>query len=479
MLFFPIVCFIYFLLPNNFLKKLCLLGASYVFYSGWGIKYAFLLLGMTVFSYFVGLVLDSLKDKKSKLHTLTLVISLLLLFGILCVFKYTSLIVDTINNLVGSGEILLTGFSIVLPVGISFYTFQITSYVIDVYRGNTVAERDFISYALYVSFFPQLVAGPIELSTNFLKQMKEPHTFDYERAKKGLVIMLWGYFLKLVIADRAAKVVDTVYGNAGSYSGIILIVATFLFAIQLYCDFAGYSTIALGAAKVLGFTMTDNFQAPFLSQSVSELWRRWHVSLNVWFREYMYIPLGGNRKGVVRKYINVIFVCVVSGLWHGANWTFAIWGFMNGFYQMLGAVTKSFRIKCQKILKIKEPILYYVLRPLGVFFLFGTSLVFFRADSISTAVGIYRNIFTKFAAGFEAESLLNLGCSAKTLTVLFLAIALLYITDFFKYRGKNIWLSLTEKSRVVQWPVYILMILSILLFGVYGKDSSAFIYFVF
>lgn len=247
---------------------------------------------------------------------------------ILFFFKYFDFVISNINSILYTLniEIFEPAFDVILPVGISFYIFQAIGYIIDVYRGEIRAEKNFFKYALFVSFFPQLVAGPIERSKNLLHQIDVPQKFSFERMREGLLVMLWGYFLKIVIADRIAIFVDKVYGNYMLYEGIYLSVASILFAFQIYCDFAGYSIIAIGVAKILGFQLMENFNAPYLAQSVSDFWRRWHISLSSWFRDYVYIPLGGNRRGKGKRYVNLLVVFIISGLWHGANWNFVVWG---------------------------------------------------------------------------------------------------------------------------------------------------------
>ena len=270
----------------------------------------------------------------------------------LCYFKYTNFLLENLRNLFALIGIKLhiPEVDILLPVGISFFTFQALSYLMDVYRDEIYAEKNFLRYALFVSFFPKLVAGPIEHSKNLLKQLANPPKFDVENIKEGIWIMIYGYFLKVVLADRVAIFVDEIYGNYASYEGLYMVIATLLFVIQLYVDFYGYSTIAVGTAKLLGYQLIDNFNAPFYSRSIAELWRRWHISLNTWFRDYLYIPLGGNRKGKVRQYVNKVIVFFVSGLRHGANWTFVIWGMLNGLYQMIGEVLMPVRNKVVKVL---------------------------------------------------------------------------------------------------------------------------------
>ena len=334
LIFFPIVVLVYFIIPVR-IKKFWLLAASYYFYMCWNAKYAFLILASTVITYFSGLLLERIKnnntydsDRKTRLKKYVVAGSFILNLGILFYFKYINFAIDTLQKLFGLVHIELNvpAFDIILPVGISFYTFQALSYTMDVYRGEIYAEKDFFQYALYVSFFPQLVAGPIERSKNLLKQLAIPQPFDFDKARDGFLLMLWGYFLKIVLADRIAIVVDTVYTDYEKYPGWYLIVATVLFAFQIYCDFAGYSTIAIGAAEILGIKLMENFNAPYTAESVADFWKRWHISLTSWFRDYLYIPLGGNRKGKIRTYLNRMIVFLLSGLWHGASLHFVMWG---------------------------------------------------------------------------------------------------------------------------------------------------------
>jgi D-alanyl-lipoteichoic acid acyltransferase DltB (MBOAT superfamily) len=255
-------------------------------------------------------------------------LSFVLNLSILFFFKYFNFTVDTINHVLSMLHMnsVNAGFDIILPVGISFYTFQALSYTMDVYRGDIYCERNFLKYALFVSFFPQLVAGPIERSRNLLKQISVKHEFRWDKVREGLTQMLFGYFQKVVISDNISVLVDQVYNNYPNYGAVELILATIFFAFQIYCDFGGYSNIAIGAAKVMGFDLMENFNTPYMSLSVAEFWRRWHISLSTWFRDYLYIPLGGNRKGRLRKYVNIMVVFLASGLWHGASWHYVAWG---------------------------------------------------------------------------------------------------------------------------------------------------------
>lgn len=375
MIFFPIVVLIYFIIPDK-VKYIWLLAASYFFYMCWNAKYIILIFASTVITYVSGLLIDKVKDTDYKILTqngLKKVIvfgSVIINLSILFYFKYINFAVEIITRVLAKTNVSVNipVFDVILPVGISFYTFQALSYTIDVYRGDIYAEKNFLRYALFVSFFPQLVAGPIERSRNLLKQLAVPKKFSFENVREGLLLMLWGFFLKIVLADRIAIFVDTVYANYTTYSGMYVVVATVLFAVQIYCDFFGYSTIAMGTAKVLGVDLMENFDAPYMAASVAEFWRRWHISLTSWFKDYLYIPLGGSRRGKLRKYVNKMIVFCVSGLWHGASLSFVMWGGMNGAYQVVGEIMQPVRSKLVHLLRLnKESLGHRLLRTISTF----------------------------------------------------------------------------------------------------------------
>ena len=350
--FLPVVVLMYYVLPVK-AKKYWLLAASYYFYMCWNAKYALLMLASTLITWLSGLGLERVKAgayaprQRERLKKWIVALSFVSNLGILFFFKYFNFTVDLLQSVLSHLHIQLNmpTFDVILPVGISFYTFQALGYTMDVYRGEIPAERDFFSYALFVSFFPQLVAGPIERSGNLLGQLAVPHKFSFDNLREGLLIILWGFFLKLVIADRLALYIDTVYGARYLYPGAYLALAAVLFAIQIYCDFYGYSTIAMGSAKLLGINLMENFKSPFLSTTVAEFWRNWHVSLTSWFKDYLYIPLGGSRKGKFRKQLNRMIVFLVSGLWHGASMSYVVWGGLNGVYQVIGELLMPLRIR--------------------------------------------------------------------------------------------------------------------------------------
>lgn len=471
LIFFPAVVLVYFLVPQK-VRYLWLLVTSYYFYMCWNPKYVLLLLFSTLVTFLGGLAIERFQAKRTFL-SLTVIANLTVLFA----YKYFDFAIDNLNWILGKFHIqaIEPGFDILLPVGISFYTFQALGYTIDVYRREIYAEKNFFKYALFVSFFPQLVAGPIERSKNLLKQVSEKHTFDYDRMRKGLLIMLWGYFLKLVVADRAAIFVNAVYGDYASYGGVYIVVATLLFAVQIYCDFAGYSTIARGAALVMGFRLMENFEAPYFAKSVAEFWRRWHISLSGWFRDYLYIPLGGNRKGKWRKQLNTMIVFLVSGLWHGASWNYVVWGGLNGLYQVVG----MWRQELKKNIGGKERHGGSVMLTCV---LVDFSWLFFRADSMTDAVAMLKSIFTvRNFHVFTDGGLFRLGLNNYHFLFLLFAILILWITDFFKYKKVDMFEKIENQNVVLRFCVYMSLFCMVVLFGVYGVDyeASQFIYFQF
>jgi len=348
----------------------------------------------------------------------------------------------------------------------------------DVYRGQVEAEKNFLRYALFVSFFPQLVAGPIERSSHLLSQLKEKRPFDPDKFKSGALMMLWGYFQKMVIADRAALVADMIYGYHAVYSGWVLILATLLFAVQIYCDFGGYSAIAIGAARILSVDLMQNFRQPYFARSVSEFWRRWHISLSTWFRDYLYIPLGGNRKGLVRKYLNLMITFVLSGLWHGANWTYVVWGALNGAFQIIGDAKNRLLKKWKR----RETFSLVLFQRLCTFCLICLTWVFFRAQSIADAFDILRSMFSVNNAWiFTDGTLLSFGLSTLEWVVLVLSIGILWAVDIAREHGVSLGAKLAQQHIAFRWLAYVGVIVFILLFGVYGVgfDAGQFIYFQF
>lgn len=490
LIFFPVVVLIYFIIPDR-IKYIWLLAASYYFYMCWNVKYVLLLLASTLVTYVSGLLIQRIRDKdlpeEKRVRGLKLTVagSFIINLGLLGYFKYANFFIDTINDIcAGLGFTFnISGLNILLPVGISFYTFQALSYTMDVYRGEIYAEKNFLRYALFVSFFPQLVAGPIERSKNLLKQLAVPTRFDYDRAREGFLLMIWGYFLKLVMADRIAAFVDTVYGDPAGYSGWYIVIAAMLFAIQIYCDFYGYSTIAMGAARILGIDLMENFNAPFLATTIPELWKGWHISLTTWFRDYLYFPLGGSRKGRLRKCINIMIIFIVSGLWHGAELSFVVWGTLNGIYQLVSEYSMPYRIKAAKKLCLNRDSLgHKIVAGFITFLLFDFAAIFFRAQTTGDAISMIRGMFSVNNMWILFDgSLYNCGLDSHNFTLMMICILILLIADICKKRGIILRRIIAEQDLWCRILIMTFAICFILVFGVWGSgySSKGFIYFQF
>lgn len=490
LIFFPIVTLIYFAIPKR-VKYIWLLVASYYFYMCWNAEYAILIFISTVITYLSGLLLERTKKqeiseyKKNREKKLIVALSFVANLGILFYFKYTNFALF----LFGLGlsrlsiNIQVPQFDIILPVGISFYTFQALSYTMDVYRDEIYAEKNFLRYALFVSFFPQLVAGPIERSKNLLKQLSSPQKFDFEKAREGLLLMIWGYFLKIVLADRIAIFVDTVYGDYNTFTGAYLVLATALFAVQIYCDFAGYSTIAMGAAKILGIDLMENFDAPYLSTSVAEFWRKWHISLTSWFKDYLYIPLGGSRKGKARKYINKLIVFLVSGLWHGASLSFIVWGGLNGVYQIIGEILSPVRDRAIKVFHLNRNSLgHKAAQMFFTFVLVDFSWIFFRADTLKSSLRIIKAMMSVYNPWiFFDGSIYNCGLDQKNYWVMIFGIMILIFADYQKHKGNRLRTVIVQQDYWVRWLLIDIAIIFLLIYGIWGStyDAANFIYFQF
>ena len=480
--FFPVVTLLYFVIPHRF-RYIWLLIASYYFYMNWDARYALLLAGCTLVTYACGIALG--RTEKKKIGKALIVLSLLIIFGILFLYKYLGFFITNINLALSALHIgfKVSEYSLVLPVGISFYVFQAAGYIIDVYRGDLKPEKNFFRYAAFVSFFPQLVAGPIERAGNLLHQFDEKHSFDAVKVKNGLLLMLWGFFLKVVIADRIAVFVDAVYGNFDIYGGWYLVIASMLFGVQIYCDFGGYSTIAVGAASVMGFTLTENFRQPYLAANVKEFWRRWHISLTGWFRDYVYIPLGGNRKGKIRSSFNMFFVFLLRGLWHGAMWNYVIWGGINGIWLVISDLLKPVREKLGKAFSWKKDALSNrILGIITTFLLVDFSWVFFRAQGTDKALEIFRQIVNVRNIGiFTDGSLYTLGLDQRNFWFMLISIGILLFVDILHENNIHVreWLEKQNLWFRIVFPV--LLIEAILVFGIWGTeyDAAAFIYFRF
>lgn len=494
-LFLPIVVSIYYFLPSK-LRNGWLLCVSYYFYMQWNPIYIMLLFSCTLITYTGGLVLEKLKrlhgeseynsGKRNRKSKLCLILCISISLGILFFYKYLLFGISLFNRILECVhmEEISWEYEILLPVGISFYTLQALSYLIDVYRGDIFAEKSFIRYALFVSFFPQLVAGPIERSKNLLVQFSIDHTFTYKNLQKGMLWILYGLFIKMVIADRAAIIVNTVYENSSVYSGFYIIVATFFFAIQIYCDFYGYSTIARGSALLMGYHLMDNFNAPYFSSNVREFWRRWHISLSQWFRDYLYIPLGGSKKGVLRKELNRMLVFAVSGLWHGASLAFAFWGVLNGAAQVFEDVADKLKEKL-KIGAIRRTVCFSkkLLQVFGTFLLVTFAWLFFRSGEFEVALDVLKSMchFDNLAGILDGSLSTKILGGKIYMNILLVSILALFIVDFYKYKGRDVAELFLAQKWWFRTLMIMLMIFTILLFGCYGEiyDIQQFIYFQF
>ncbi|MEH2958134.1 MBOAT family O-acyltransferase [Candidatus Merdisoma sp. JLR.KK006] len=456
LIFFPIVVLIYFIIPRK-IKNMWLLIASYYFYMCWNAKYALLLLTSTAITYMSGILLERAKGRFSYKKWIAAG-SFFLNLGILFYFKYINFMLELLGQIFRAIhiELQVPAFDILLPVGISFYIFQALSYTMDVYRGEIYAEKNFFRYALFVSFFPQLVAGPIERSKNLLKQLAQPRRFEYDRVREGLLLMLWGYFLKLVVADRCAVLVNTVYGDYVSYHGFQLVLANVLFAFQIYGDFMGYSVIARGAAKVLGYELMENFSQPYLACTIKDFWRRWHISLSSWLRDYLYIPLGGSRRGKGIKYRNLLITFLASGLWHGADITFVFWGALHGLYQIIGEFIEPALSKCYRWLHVNtENFSWKCLRTLKTFVLVDIAWVFFRSDTLTGAFRILKQSLDWSNTGLLLNNgLYELGLNERNMSILLVALAALAVHSVMKELGINILERLSGQNAVFRYAVY-------------------------
>ncbi|HOO27525.1 MAG TPA: MBOAT family O-acyltransferase [Lachnospiraceae bacterium] len=496
LVFFPVVLLIYFFIPKR-IRYIWLLIASYYFYTSWDVKYVGCLLFSTLVTYFAGLLIGRYRHAEKydtsvqggQKETLLFIICLLLNFSMLFIFKYTNFMLDNIADLAGLLKITFKepDIELLLPVGISFFTFQSAGYLIDVYKGEINPEKNLLKYALFVSFFPNILSGPIERAKNMLPQIencKQMKLWNYERITEGAVYMLWGYFLKMVIADRSALLVNTVYGNYRMYGSVALITATFFFAVQIYCDFASYSYLALGAAKILGFSIMNNFNAPYFSKSIGEFWRRWHISLSSWLRDYLYIPLGGNRRGRFRKHLNTIIVFFVSGVWHGANWGYVVWGLLHGVYIVIGDLLRPYKKRAANTFHIKTQSFSYRLLQTGITFLLVCfSWIFFKTEQLSAAVEVIRRMFVKWDPWTIFDgTIYTWGLSEKDFRITVFTILLLLAADLIKKKkGGNVIGFLNQQNIWFRWGIYIFICCAIAVWGQYGAghDPQAFLYFSF
>lgn len=426
-LFFIIVTLSYFSLGLKG-RLYLLLFASCYFYMVFRPIYILILFFTIIIDYYAGIYIEKSQGQNRKI---LLIVSLISNIGILAYFKYFNFLNQNLTHFLGIFKLEnnIPFLEILLPIGLSFHTFQAMSYTIEVYRGKQKAEQQFGVYALYVMFYPQLVAGPIERPQNILPQLKTFQKYNWENVKSGLILMAWGLFKKVVIADRLALFVDYAYDNPSEKNGLTLLIATFFYTFQIYCDFSGYSDIAIGSARVMGYNLMENFKSPYFSKSISEFWRRWHISLSSWFRDYLYIPLGGNRNGFVKQYLALFLVFMVSGLWHGAKWTFIVWGSLHGVYLVLAAIRdKIFPVNTHNS-TLKD-----LLNNVSTFIIVMFTWVFFRASGLFDA----RQIFGKIAQLKLIDSIPNI-MNNNELIFSFALILLLLLKDkfYFYFNTKN------------------------------------------
>ena len=466
--FLPIVFAVYWILPNKY-RWAFLLAASYWFYMSWNPKYVVLILSTTLVSYGAAILIE---EKREHISPKIIVAgSTVFCLGILFFFKYFNFFGETITAIAGLFSIHLhpITLNLLLPVGISFYTFQTMSYVFDVYKGRVKAERHLGIYATFISFFPQLVAGPIERTSNLLPQIKSEKKFDYELSMYGARQILWGFFKKIAVADVVAQYVDSAYADLTRCTPFDLCVAVFFFTIQIYCDFSGYSDIAIGTAKLFGINLMKNFNSPYFSTSVREFWSRWHISLSTWFRDYVYIPLGGSRCSKFRTNLNVMITFMTSGLWHGANWTFVVWGAMHGIAQIIENV---FSVKEKKKSTFGKLISWIL-----VFAFCNLAWVFFRADSIGDALYVIRNAFGSMSQ-IDGYLHSNIGLSAIKLLFSLVTIAIVAIYDYLSLKKDLIGIAASKNKLVVVVIEYILLAI-IGIAVIFGAGSNQFVYFQF
>jgi len=461
LVFFGLITSAYFLLNHKYRWLLLLLGSCY-FYMAF-VPIYILILGFTIIiDYFAGIYLEKFTGKSKKIF---LAFSLIANIGVLAVFKYYHFIdqnIGFLSNLLGA-KVHLPVLNILLPIGLSFHTFQAMSYTIEVYRGNQKAERNFGIYSLYVMFYPQLVAGPIERPQNLLHQFYEKHDWDWSRVKSGLLQMAFGIFKKVVIADRIALLVDPAYGDLSHQSGMNLVIASFFYSFQIYCDFSGYSDVAIGASRVMGFKLMDNFNAPYLAKSLPEFWRRWHISLSTWFKDYVYFSLGGNRVSIPKWYINIMIVFILSGIWHGASWNFIIWGFLHGAFQVIGLTLNRFfpALAADKIQTTFVKVVYQI----WTFTLVTLAWVFFRIPKFSDL-----KLFFKQISSISFKDSLSFELNTNEIILCLTLVILLIFAEKWQ------WKKALLKGNYF-WLVFLLCLTSVYFLGVFNLKQ--FIYFQF
>lgn len=475
-IFLPIVFILYWFVFNKNLKlqNLLIVIASYVFYGWWDWRFLSLVLFSTLVDYLIGRRLD--KEEKQRNRKILLWTSIVVNLGFLGFFKYYNFFQENFVTAFSffGGEIQANSLNIILPVGISFYTFQTLSYSIDVYNRKLEPTKDLIAFSAFVSFFPQLVAGPIERATNLLPQFYKNRKFDYQQAADGMRQILWGLFKKIVIADNCAIYANEMFNNSGEYSGSTLVLGVVFFAFQIYGDFSGYSDIAIGTSRLFGFDLMRNFNYPYFSRDIAEFWRRWHISLSTWFRDYLYIPLGGSRGGAWMKIRNIFIIFIVSGFWHGANWTFIVWGGLNAIYFLPLLLTKRNRVNLDGVAQGKFFPSFKEVVSMGITFgLTVLAWVFFRAENIGHAISYLNEIFSPSI--FHQPELFD----PRGMKITFVLLALFVLIEWIGREGQFAIENIeVVKSKVVRWSLYTSILLVLYFFGAFDVTIE-FIYFQF
>ena len=474
-IFLPVILILYFVLPKK-VRHYALLVASYFFYMYWNWELVFLILGTTLVSYLAGLLIPKAQKKGWKIFFM--VTAILISVGVLVFFKYFDFMMNSVADIINmfGGNTKWNSLNLILPVGISFYTFQTLSYVIDIYKGKIEPEKDFSYYALYVSFFPQLVAGPIERPENLLPQLKKEEGVNVNNLQEGLLLVLIGFVKKIVIADMVGIFVNNIFNNLEAANGLVVLIGTGLFTMQIFCDFSGYSDIAKGVAKMFNIDLMVNFNHPYYSRSIKEFWTRWHISLSSWLRDYIYFPMGGNRKGKVRWAINILVVFLISGIWHGANWTFVIWGLMHAVLQILEGIFHPLE---QKVFTKHgwnyEAKWLNILRTIFTYVFVSLTWVAFRSNNISDMLLAYKLIFTGWSninvTSFIPITFFNI--------VLFVVAVPLFVTIEYLPRLRNLSF---HGSSIFRKGVYVALMMLVVGAYIYleGQDiGTSFIYFQF
>jgi alginate O-acetyltransferase complex protein AlgI len=483
--FFALTVLIYFILPAG-TRYIWLAAAGIMFYISSDWRYIIPLMYITTVSYIAGRLIGQSEKNGKKI----MCIGCILTAGALFVYKYLDFAVMNIVRVAARLNFSITdkSFNLLLPLGISFYTLSAISYMVDVYEKRENPERNFLKYLLYISYFPKMLAGPIERSGEFISQIdcvtgqNRRRLFDYDRITGGMMLMLWGYFLKLVVADRAAVLVDNVFGSYYRFGGVELIIGAVCFGIQIYCDFAGYSYIAIGCSEILGFRLMDNFMMPYFAVSVKDFWRRWHISLSTWLRDYIYIPLGGSRCSKMRKYLNIFITFMVSGLWHGAAWTYIVWGMLHGFYQIIEDCLRPVKRRFDAKYNVRTGTTgYRVLRMIVTFILVDFAWIFFKSAGIGDALRFVQRIFVHMDPWVLADGsvFFSLGLSTAETEILLIAVLILLAADIIQYRtNKNFSEYLSGQCLVFRWLVILAVLFMVLIWGEYGPgfDSARFLY---